>query len=278
MTGDGNDDLDGLLRRAAGLADSDAEARWKVVAELHRRTDRAAFASAARLAGTGTTAERVLGLDVLGQLGYPADRPLLEETLPVLTAACADDRPEVLAAAVTALGHVGDHRAVPAIVPHAGHVSDEVRHAVAVALPAVAGDPPDARVVAALILLSADADPEVRDWATFGLGSQLDVDGEQVRDALAARLADEDGDAAGEALVGLARRGDPRTLAPLLAWLDDDPGTLVVEAAAALGSSEALPALRRLKDSGWQQHAPLPDVLDAAIQACSADPPRAGER
>jgi hypothetical protein len=51
--------------------------------------------------------------------------------------------------------------------------------------------------------------------------------------------------------------------------LADDPGTLIVEAAAALGAPEALPALLRLKESGWQQREPLPDVLDAAIHACS---------
>ncbi|GAA3228774.1 HEAT repeat domain-containing protein [Dactylosporangium siamense] len=261
---------DQLLRRAAALADTDAEARWEIVVELHRRTDRETFEAACRFARAGGTAERVLGLDVLGQIGFAVDRPFLEETLPVLTAACADDRPDVIDAAVTALGHVGDHRALATILGHAGHVSDEVRFAVAGTLPRVAGDPPDPRAVAALIRLSADPDPEVRDWATFGLGSQLDADGEQVRAALAARLTDEDGDAAGEALLGLARRGDPRALAPLLAWLDDDPGNLVVEAAGVLGASEALPALLRLKESGWQLRDPMPFVLDTAIQACSA--------
>ncbi|WP_327011293.1 HEAT repeat domain-containing protein [Dactylosporangium sp. NBC_01737] len=260
------DELDRLLRRTAGLADS--EARWRVVRELHARTDREAFEAAGRLAGAGGTADRVLGLDILGQIGYAADRPFLEETLPILIAACDDDRPDVLTAALTALGHVRDHRALPTVLAHAGHPSGDVRHAVAVALPAVAGDPPDARAVAALILLGADTDPEVRDWATFGLASQLDVDDATVRDALVARLADEDGDAAGEALVGLARRGDRRALAPLLAWLADDPGNLVVEAAAELGAPEALPALRRLKAAGWQDRDPVPSVLDAAIEAC----------
>ena len=264
--------LDQLLRSAAGFADVDAEERWRIVTELHRRTDREAFEAARRFATAAGTADRVLGLDILGQIGHSAARPFLEETLPVLTAACADDRPDVIAAAVTALGHVGDHRALATILPHAEHGSNEVRFAVAVALARVAGDPPDARAVAALIRLSADADPEVRDWATFGLGSQLDADGEDVRAALAARLTDEDGDAAGEALLGLARRGDPRTLAPLLAWLDDDPGNLVVEAAGALGAGEALPALLRLKASGWQLRNPMPAVLDTAIQACSAGP------
>lgn len=270
MTDAGRDDIDQMLRCAAGFSDRDADERWLVVAELHRRTDRPAFEGARRLATADSSSDRVLGLDILGQIGYVADRPFLEETLPILIAACADARTEVLAAAITALGHVSDHRALSSVLRHAGHICHDVRNSVAVALPAVAGDPPAAEAVAGLILLSADADPQVRDWATFGLGSQLDVDGESVRDALAARLLDDEGDTAGEALLGLARRGDRRALAPLLAWLAGDPGNLIVEAAAELGAIEALPALLRLKQAGWQDDEPRPSILDDAIQACSA--------
>jgi hypothetical protein len=70
-------------------------------------------------------------------------------------------------------------------------------------------------------------------------------------------------------LVGLARRHDPRVLPVLLARLDGNPGNLVVEAAAELGAPEALPALERLKREGWQEHNPLPSVLDDALRACS---------
>jgi HEAT repeat protein len=179
MTDSGND-LDQLLRCAAEFTDREADERWQIVAKLHGRTDRLAFEAACRLAVADDGSERVLGLDILGQIGYSADRPFLEETLPILIAACSDDRAEVVAASIAALGHIGDHRGLPSILRHAGHVCDDTRYSVAVALPAVAGDPPAAQAVEALILLSADADPQTRDWATFGLGSQLDIDGEPV--------------------------------------------------------------------------------------------------
>ncbi len=142
MTDGGRDDLDRLLRRAAGFADRDADERWQVVAELHSRTDRPAFDAACRLAGADSRSDRV--------------------------------------------------------------------------------------------------------------------------------LTDEEGDTAGEALLGLARRGDQRALAPLLAWLDGEPGNLIVEAVAELAAIEALPALLRLKHAGWQRDEPRPSVLDDAIRACSA--------
>ena len=175
----------------------------------------------------------------------------------------------MLDSAIAALGHLAASRALPAVLRHANHSSEEVRFAVAVALPSVAGELPDDEVIAAMIRLSRDVDGEVRDWATMGLGTRLEVDNPAIRNALAARLDDDERDTAGDALLGLALRKDSRALAPLLACLDDQPGNLVVEAAAALGSPEALPTLLRLKEQGWEDSDPRPSVLDDASQACS---------
>lgn len=139
------------------------------MAALHGRADRLAFDAACHLVEADSSADRVLGLDILGQISVLANRPFLEETLPMLIAACADDRTDVLAAAIGALGHVGDPRGLASVLSHAGNSCDDVRLQVAVALPAVAGDPPAADAVAALILLSADADADTRDWRPSGL-------------------------------------------------------------------------------------------------------------
>ena len=266
------EDVRPLLRRAAAIADLEDDGRWAIIRELHDRTDRTAFDAACELAGSADTLERVVALDVLAQIGYRAGLPFLEETLPLLIDASHDGDADVVAAAVTALGLLWDPRALPAIVRQAGHRSADVRSSVAFAIPGAAGDPPSPDAIGALIALSADSDAEARDWATFGLGSQLeDQDTEPIRDALAARLDDPEGDTSGEALLGLAHRRDPRALPALLARLDDDPGNLIVEAAAALGAVEALPALQRLKREGWQLDDPRPSVLDDALRACATE-------
>ena len=261
-----------LLRRAVAIADLEDHGRWAIIRELQGRADRTAFDAVCELAGSADTLERVVALDVLAQIGAKAGRPFLEETLPLLIDASHDGDEDVIAAAVTALGLLWDPRALPAIVHHAGHRSANVRFSVAVAIPGAAGDPPRPDAIGALIALSADSDAEARDWATFGLGSVLeDQDTDAIREALAARLDDPDGDTSGEALLGLAHRGDPRALPVLLARLDDDPGNLIVEAAAELGAVEALPALQRLKREGWQLDDPRPSVLDDALRACAAE-------
>jgi HEAT repeat protein len=256
-------DYERVIARAAAFdagpdaAEDDLEARWQLIGELHRSTGRDAFEAVVAAAGSDERARRLVALDALGQIGYAANRPFAEETVPVLLGAVGDADAEVVASAVTALGHVGDPRGLAAVLQRVGHASDAVRFAVAVAVPALTDpDEPLAEAVDALITLTRDEDPQVRDWATFGLGTQLDADGPEIREALAARLDDSCDDAGEEALMGLARRGDPRATAPLLDQLhqlaDGDtitPGTLLFEAAAIAQTNDALPPLRRL----WQR-------------------------
>ncbi|WAL64355.1 HEAT repeat domain-containing protein [Amycolatopsis cynarae] len=264
-----------LVDRAAAVSDPESDEYWGLIRRLHDRTDRAVFDVALTAARSTEIRRRLVGLDALGQIGYAADRPFRAETLAALlaeAAQAADDR--LIASAVTALGHLSDPRARPGILRHAAHPSKEVRFAVAVALPgATDADAPDADVVEALIRLTRDPDTQVRDWATFGLGTQLDADTPAVRAALTNRLDDPDGDTAGEALLGLARRHDPRALPRVLAWLDDDPGNLIIEAAGELAAPECLPALLRLKDRDDGGDNAWSAGLDEAIAACASARP-----
>jgi HEAT repeat protein len=82
--------------------------------------------------------------------------------------------------------------------------------------------------IQSLIELTKDEDARVRDWATFALGQQVDADTPSLRDALIERLTDSDDDARGEALIGLARRGDRRLIPALIDELESESvGTLL---------------------------------------------------
>jgi hypothetical protein len=74
----------------------------------------------------------------------------------------------------------------------------------------------DRKAVRTLIELSADPDADIRDWATFGLAQQIGTNTREVREALYARVEDEDDDTRAEALMGLARRRDERVSVPLI--------------------------------------------------------------
>ena len=74
--------------------------------------------------------------------------------------------------------------------------------------------------ISALIELMDDPSDDVRDWATFELGTQCDEDSDDIRVALRKRLSDSFADAKSEAIWGLARRTDPLGLRLLLERLE----------------------------------------------------------
>ncbi len=105
----------------------------------------------------------------------------------------------------------------------------------------------------------------MRDWATFGLGSQLAVDRPDLRAALLARLDDAHLDVREEAAVGLARRGDTRAFDTVRALLDDDEvASITVEAAGYLSDERLLRPLLELGE-WWEDD---PELLRAAIARC----------
>jgi HEAT repeat protein len=238
-------------------------------AALHTLGDETAFARALELLAGESERERILGADILGQLGSPAGRPFLEQTLATLLDLCAHEQAaDVLSAAVVALGHLADDRALPCVLGFVGHEDPALRQSVAFALPSLIDEAnhTDQRGVEALAALTNDPDDDVRDWATFGLGSQLQADTTRVRDALANRLADENPDVSGEALVGLARRADPRARETVRhRLLDQDADMFVLEAAAELHQPDLLPLLKALEVAGWEEDGPESRLLQDAL-------------
>ena len=107
----------------------------------------------------------------------------------------------------------------------------------------------------------------MRDWATFGLGRQLEVDTPAVRAALVERLFDTEGDTADEALVGLALRDDRRVISEILDRLSRPTVRYqVLVAAAELPDPSYRPVLLQLRADGWDGPA---EYLDRAIAAVS---------
>jgi HEAT repeat protein len=217
-------DLDGLI--AAALAAEDDDVYWDLVVRLHRRGDQDTLDAARVLAASPDPVRRTLGADIAAQLGIAppgatlgrtlADHPLHADCLALLLALAeseVDD--DTVAAIACGLGHRGDRRGIPVLCGWITHPSEWVRFCVADSL----GGRDDPTAYDALITMSADPDEDVRDWATFGLAQLTRADFPALRDALAARLDDEDQATREEALWGLAIRGDPRAVPPMLRML-----------------------------------------------------------
>jgi HEAT repeat protein len=250
------------------LTEEDEHAAWNAVTVLQFRATREVLEAAQNLCKSERAKERELGANILGQLGVP-DRAFPDECLATaLELLETDQEVQVLSAACIALGHLHDPRAIGPLVGLKNHPSEDVRYGVVHGLSGQRDD----LAIATLIELSADEDSDVRDWATFELGTILDdVDTPQIREALFARLGDPDDDTRGEALASLARRKDERVLVPLTRELEeaaDDAGPLVFEAAEKLGDPRLCPVLLKIKALGVED-----SYLEKALAACNCESP-----
>lgn len=251
---------------ATALTEPDEHAAWDAVVMLHFRGTKDVFDAACQLCASECPRERTLGANILGQLGIP-NRSFPKESVAVLLKLLeVESAEDVLVSICIALGHIHDPTAIPSLSRLKTRPSADVRYAVAFGLLGFE----DHLAIKTLIDLSGDQNDEVRDWATFGLGSQIDVDAPAIRAALLARVSDKDEGTRGEALVGLARRKAQRVVEPLIKELERYPVSdygnySLLEAAQEIADIRLLPVLTKLKQSADTDHT----RLDEVIRRCS---------
>jgi len=194
----------------------------------------------------------------LCQLGFDSGFPFGKESLSILHKMLKTEKsPKVLDAILVGIGHSQkpeDTFGVRKISTFRDHSSTDVRKGVVSALLCRS----DRISVSTMIHLSRDKSPMVRDWATFGLGTQIDLDTPAIRKALVERLSDPDCHTRCEALFGLAKRKDPRVKQALIQELErEDVTSLAFEAATEFGDKTLLTYIK-------QQIASADDKTDAS--------------
>ncbi|WP_204014345.1 HEAT repeat domain-containing protein [Virgisporangium aurantiacum] len=268
--------VDELVRVALAefdLSDEELRSATGALVALQFRPTREVLDRACELCRSADADERRLGVRVLGEL-RDLDDPaaalpaFVGESMEVLLAlAATEPDTDVLIEVARAFGYRRDPRAVEPLLGWRRHEDPSIRFFVACSLRRCSTQDNEAQVVDALIELTGDEDGAVRDYALFGL-RELEVDSAEVRDAMLRRVRDPDDSAAGEALVGLARLGDERAVAPLIERLQHPDSHRIIayglDAAIALANPRLLPALRLVE----QRLGERPDVSQA-IKACT---------
>jgi len=262
-----------LIRRA--LSNAAPRRAWNALSLLQRRGSAGTLGQLRVLARSANAHRRALAMDIAAQLHVPgqagrhaAEAFAPEKTAALLVAGLSDANPRVLQAAIFGLAHRPAAAALPVLLGLADHPDSRIRFALARAL----GSYAEPEATAALMHLARDRDDDVRDWATFGIGALRDADDEAIRALLWANAHDPDRDVRGEAVVGLARRGDPRVIGLLKERLNDgDCRGYELEAVQEMPRPELLVPLHtlladaertRAHSSAW-----LGELLDA-IDAC----------
>lgn len=252
---------------ALALATVDDDAMWDFVDVLRHRGGENEFGLASRLTESAKPEERCLGARILGQLGC-SNPTYVAESVDILIPMLRDQDSSVVHSVVYALGHRKDERAIVPLSKLVDRSEPEIREGVAFSL----GGFDDDGAINVLIQLTSDTDDDVRNWATFGLGSLTDMDTPEIRDALFARTQEENGEIRGEALVGLARRNDQRTIDLVREELKlDYAGSWVLEAAELVGNSSLVPLLSLLRDNwGDENEKCFGNELNQALEVCAS--------
>ena len=245
------------------MSDEDSDAQLTLV---HYRGTRKELEIGLEYSRSPDPLDRAVGADILAQLGG-SPGTFLPETADRLIALLSDPDSLVIRHAAIGLGHRSDPNAAPHLAKLAGHFDPSVRFGVGFGLSGF--EEPEA--IEAKISLSQDSDREVRNWAVFGLGTGIEADSPQIREALWRALSDEDSEIRGEALVGLAARHDPRTVDAIQEeWNHDMISLLSIEAAETNGDPRLLPALEEFSESlDLERDSYFEQSLRGAMAACS---------
>ncbi len=266
-----------MLERALeeSRIDSTSDARWNLVSSLRDRAPDDVFPQAEKWCASEDWRERELGTDLLVN-GWNLDPelsfPMKPEAGRLLQSLLQDPHPDVVVSAIHAAAHLDvSYELLSDRMDLAVHESTSVRHAMASSIHVQDTGKNEFRM---LLALMQDEDHEVRNWAIFNLGTQSNIDGTEIREALRAGLKDSFVLARMEAVTGLARRGDAVVIPIIRDALEQgshaDDFHLMddwLEAAAEIASPELLPSLEGLRTTFDDDL----DPLNLAIRRCRGE-------
>ncbi|MAQ39627.1 HEAT repeat domain-containing protein [Mesonia oceanica] len=227
------------------LTNKSKENYWKYISELRKRKTDEIFKKSILLTKSESAKERMIGTDVLAQFGFPRrhKKEIINLFFQLLK---SESYKKVISSIFYGIGHNNEkltNRQVEFLCSFCTHKSVYVKHSLVSALSSIEKD----KAIDTLIKLSNDRDPDIRDGATFGIGSQVKIDHKKIRSALWDRISDNDQGTRFEAISGLARRKDHRIKEILKTELEklDEYGSLILESIEYLNDKSFVPILEK---------------------------------
>lgn len=219
--------------------------RWDNISALRERPSQELFLKCVELTKSNNPKIRKIGIDILGQFGLPP-RPFFQDTLKIYFELLhTETDPDVLMSLFYSIGHNNENlnnRQIDIICSFISNENSWVKEGLVFALLGI----DNLTAIATLIKLSSDKLSHIRNWATFGLGSQIERNNKKIREALWKRVNDKHQETKLEAIVGLARRKDKRVNDIIKREITDgEYGTLLFEAIIETQDKEFLLLLKQ---------------------------------
>lgn len=216
---------------------------WDNISELRSRPNKEVFQKAFNLLNSKSKKEKLIGIDVLAQLGFNP-RPFIKETLKrYFELLDEENEKETLMSILYGIGHNNEELTttqIAKLIQFKNHKNIEVRQGLVSALLGIENE----KAVNTLIELTEDKVSSIRNWATFGIGSQIEISNQKIKTALWNRVNDKHQETKLEAIVGLSNRGEKEVKEIISRELVlGEYGTLLFEAIEVLNDKDFLPQL-----------------------------------
>lgn len=223
---------------------------WDNIDELRSRPNEEVFNKATQFAKSKSDKEKNIGIAILAQLGFDP-RFKQNETIKLYFELLTQEQSnDVLISILYGISHnfeILTTTQVNILQTFKNNESSYVRTALVNAISCLEDD----QSIDTLILLSEDTSSSVRNWATFSLGTLIEINNKKITDALWKRVDDKHHETKQEAILGLAIRKDTRVKEIVKRELKHgEYGTLLFEAIETLNDRDFLPLLEdNLKSS-----------------------------
>ena len=221
------------------------KSRWDNISILRKRPSEELFSKCIDLTKSENTKIRKIRIDILAQFGLPP-RPFLIETLKIYFELLeVETDPDVLMSLLYSIGHNNDelnNEQIEKICSFINNENNWVKEGLVYALLGI----DNLTAIQTLVKLSSDKLSHIRNWATFGLGTQIEKNNKNIREALWNRVNDKHQETKLEAIVGLAKRKDNRVSEIIKREImDGEYGILLFEAIIYTKNKVFLPLLHQ---------------------------------
>jgi hypothetical protein len=216
---------------------------WNNISELRKRANNDVFNQAYVFAKSKINKKKIIGIDVLAQLGFDP-RLRQKETIKLYFNLLEENQnDDVLFSLFFGISHNNEkltNNQVLQLIKFKNSKNNDIRYSLVSAISGV--DNPKA--IETLIELSEDNYSSIRNWATFGIGTLCEQNNDLIVKALWNRIKDKHQETKLEAIVGLANRKQVAVKEQIIEELKSgEYGTLLFDAIETLKDKDFIPHL-----------------------------------